>query len=474
MGDGNSNEEGASGLEENLEDRRFRDRRSRTPRRQFERDRDRVLYSDAFRRLSGVTQVARAGETSQYHNRLTHSLKVAQVGRRIAQYLNRHEQEERNRKERAVEPGVVATASLAHDLGHPPFGHAAESELNYQICRHGVDDGFEGNPQSFRIVNKVETNALYHDHPSDQGKGLNLTKRSLNALIKYPWEKGEYVPDADYDTEKKFGYYASEREIFEWVRDGYDSYKKSPEATLMDWADDVTYAVHDLIDFYRAGLIPLGEIFQDTAERDEFINHFNDKKGDDVADKFDPTTFLEDLLKYEGLDEKNLKRGFEANRTTIALVDLLQSTLIENYLSIPETVAFIPEEKSDSDFPEVQINPVKESEVEFLKELTFHYVIQNTALMSQQHGQRRIIATIFDAFLAATDDGYDSEYGKYKKYEVKMIPQPFRGDLLEANNREQRARLIGDAITSMTESQIVRLFERITGRQAGSIKEEII
>lgn len=458
------------------EDRYFTDRKSDTPRKEFERDRDRLLYSDAFRRLSGVTQVVRSEEAYPFHTRLTHSLKVAQVGRRVAQYINRNA-DTNAAGGNIVEPDVVETACLAHDLGHPPFGHAAEDELNYQIQEHGADDGFEGNAQSFRIVNRVETNALYLNYERDKGRGLNLTRASLNAILKYPWPRDESLdkeslPHAGINTDEKFGYYETEEDWFEWVREceGSDqecSHSRSPEAWLMDWADDVTYAVHDLVDFYKAGLIPLSEILQETAEQEDFIDHFIDKKKEKITPEFDPQEFVEGL-KERGLVTSSIKRTYEANRKTDAAVDNLQSGLIEDYLKVPQTVSI------DPDTGKLVIDPKKRSQVEFLKELTFHYVIDNPALMGQQQGQRRVIATLFDAFLAATDKRYDSQFGKLGKYETKTIPTLFLDDLKGARDRATRTRYIADAITSLTERQAVQLYKRITGHVPGSLKEQII
>lgn len=452
------------------DERRSPVRPSASLRDEYERDRDRVLYSDAFHRLRGVTQVVRAGEAFPYHTRLTHSLKVAQVGRRLAQYLNRRGDGED--VDFDANRSVVATACLAHDLGHPPFGHAAENELDHQIRRRGIDDGFEGNPQSLRIVREVETNALFHeDRPNSHGRGLNLTRASMNAMIKYPWSRGESVPGCDYDTEEKFGYYAGDEELFEWIRGADADYRRTVEAKIMDWADDVTYAVHDVVDFYCAGLIPLEDLFQDTAEREAFIEHFESENEGTIAEEFDPARYMEELRKT-GLDEPELKREYRATRATDALLDRLKSDLIEDFLSIPNAVALV--ERPDRNGWTVEINPMRRSEVEFLKELTFHYVVKNPALVSQQHGQRRIIATLFDAFLAAVDSGYDSEYGEYGEYEPEMIPLPFREDLQQASDRETRVRLVSDAITSMTERQIVELYARITGHTPGSLKEEIL
>ena len=148
-------------------------------RKSFQIDRDRILYSSAFRRLAQVTQVVTAQEGHVFHNRLTHSLKVAQVARRLTESLVT-QQPEIAEKLGGIEPDVVEAAALAHDLGHPPFGHIAEEELDECAVRHDLKDGFEGNAQSFRILTKLAIHRIDYC-------GLNLTRATLNGVLKYPW-----------------------------------------------------------------------------------------------------------------------------------------------------------------------------------------------------------------------------------------------------------------------------------------------
>ena len=173
-----------------------------------QRDRDRILYTSAFQRLAGITQIASVEGGQVIHNRLTHSLKVAQVARRLAQRLGRDNDSQE----------TVAAASLAHDLGHPPFGHIAECELN---CLAEDWDGFEGNAQSFRIVNTLALrDAAY--------RGLNLTAPTLNGMLKYPWF---HEPD-DPLKGKKWGAYRHEQLSFHFARHGCEPDKPSIEAVL--------------------------------------------------------------------------------------------------------------------------------------------------------------------------------------------------------------------------------------------------
>lgn len=154
-------------------------------RNRFARDRDRILYSSAFHRLSGITQIVRAGELDIFHTRQQHTYKVAQVGRRLAENVLAKQKDVAEAV--GVHPEVVEAACLAHDLGHPPFGHAAETVLDGLVQKPDTDgkvkgdtDGFEGNAQSFRILTKLAVRY-------DEQLGLDLTRATLAATLKYPW-----------------------------------------------------------------------------------------------------------------------------------------------------------------------------------------------------------------------------------------------------------------------------------------------
>jgi dGTPase len=414
-----------------------------------ERDRDRILYSREFRRLSGVTQVARADEAYLYHDRLSHSLKVAQVGRRLAEYYLRNYNGSINIED-YLSPSVVETAALAHDLGHPPFGHAIEEKLDELLRCRGIDSGFEGNAQSFRIVTK--TSAHKEKYP-----GLNLTRASLNAMIKYPWARDE---NGNYN---KWGYYPSESESFEFARGlAPSNRKKSLEAEIMDWADDLAYAIHDLMDFYQSGLIPLDQILEGTNEREKIIDQFFDRSEVSVSE-LDAEEFLDEL---EVASRDSLKTPYNGTDVERVAVNQLSSYLIEKYLGIGRGDHL--QIKNTSSGPRLDINPDLGSQIEFLKFMTRFYVVDNNTLVSQQRGQKVMIEEIFETMV---------DYATSSSKRSSIIPSPYRERLNRIDSEadeEQKIRIIVDFIASMTEQQVSRLYKRLTGHTPGSLHNDII
>ena len=422
---------------------------SEDPRSPGERDKDRILYCSAFRRLAGVTQVASPTELHPVHNRLIHSLKVAQVGRGLAhRLLNDPSNATAIEEIGGIDPAAVEAASLAHDLGHPPFGHVAEDGLDHLMVKggnhKGTPDGFNGNAQSFRIVTKLAVR--YSAQEDTELTGLNLSRATLNGILKYPWLRGN-----NGIQNEKWGAYNTEFDDFEWAqREIYPVLgHKTIEASLMDWADDITYAVHDVEDFFRAGLIPLDRLTSDTREQDRFGNwavesgKLSAKSPEDVVK----------LLQVSIAMKPGVLAPFRGTRSDRASLRTLTSQLINRYIT---GSLRLHEVKSEV---RLAIDPELQQQVQVLMALTRFYVIDSPSLVSQRYGQRTLITNLFETFgnaAATRSDRY-------------VFPAYYQEALEYANNETRKIkRIVADLIASMSESQVVAIHQRLSGQSLGS------
>jgi len=274
------------------------------PRRgEFARDRARVVHSSALRRLSAKTQVVGPASDEFVRNRLTHSLEVAQVGRELGSALG-------------CDPDIVDTACLAHDLGHPPFGHNGESALD-EICA-GIG-GFEGNAQTLRVLTRLEPKVV----GPERGHGLNLTRATLDAATKYPWRQSESP------ASRKFGVYEDDLDVFGWLREGAHQKRRCIEAQVMDLADDVAYSVHDVEDAIVSGRFD-PRLLEDAEEAERIVAL--------VRAWYLPEVSEDDLA--EGLNR--LRRGpawvtsFTGDYASLAALKDMTSQLIGRFLGSVE------------------------------------------------------------------------------------------------------------------------------------------
>jgi dGTPase len=343
---------------------------------EFARDRARVLHSAAFRRLSAKTQVLSPSSGDFARTRLTHSLEVAQVGRELATVLG-------------VDPDLVDMGCLAHDLGHPPFGHNGESALNMWSADIG---GFEGNAQTFRILTRLEPK-IYDAH--GHSRGLNLTRASLDAATKYPWRLSQ---TAEFGNTVKFGVYDDDLEVFTWMRTGAPEGAKCVEAQIMDFSDDVAYSVHDFEDAIVEG-------FLDPAL---------------ISDPLARETLLEEIGKWSGgilakvqLDEAltNLQespywlQSFDGTPRDLAQLKNLSSDQIGSFVSrtTDSVLQNAPRESLTRYRAGVIIPSRVQSEIAVLKGLVASQVMTHNSRQPLYAKQRELLMELADALLSNPD-----------------------------------------------------------------------
>jgi dGTPase len=331
----------------------------------FARDRARVLHSYAFRRLADKTQVVVPGEDDFPRTRLTHSLEVAQIGREIGAALG-------------CDPDVVDAAGLAHDIGHPPFGHNGESALDLAAASCG---GFEGNAQTLRVLTRLEAKVL---RPSGAPAGLNLTRAVLDAACKYPWAR---KPDT-----AKFGHYAADREAFGWLRDGVADGRRCIEAQVMDWADDVAYSVHDVEDGIHSRLVRLAEMSDDDRETlcaiaAELYSPLPAVELAAVLDRLLAMPTLRDLADYDG----SYRAQAAAKRATSELTGRFAGAAVEATREVHGT-GRLARYAADLVVPA----PVA-AECALLKAIAVHYVMRRPGTAARQAGQRRVLTELVEA-----------------------------------------------------------------------------
>ena len=383
---------------------------------EFARDRARIIHSFALRRLAAKTQVAVPWATDFPRTRLSHSLECAQVGRELGAALG-------------ADPDLMEGACLAHDIGHPPFGHNGEEALNQIADSCG---GFEGNAQSLRLLIRLEAKTVL---PDGKSIGLNLTRASLDAATKYPWSR---VKDA-----KKFGVYEDDLEIFNWYRTGIESGKTSMEAQIMDWSDDVAYSVHDLEDSLVSGQIKLDQLSNDLPKL------FTVAKQMYLAD----ITEAEMQIALSSLQKLSCwPRYYDGTHRSLARLKDLASQLIGRFAQAAEVAT--QEKYGDGDLTRYSANLVvpraQRVEVALLKSMAGHYVINADDSQIRYAEQQKLLTELVEAILEsapATLEGF------------------FLQDWQQAQTDQQRLRVVIDQVASLTDPGAVALHNRLINRR---------
>ena len=380
----------------------------------FARDRARVLHSYAFRRLADKTQVVVPGEDDFPRTRLTHSLEVAQIGREIAAALG-------------ADPDVVDAAGLAHDIGHPPFGHNGETALDAvaQAC-----GGFEGNAQTLRVLTRLEAKTL---RPDGESAGLNLTRAALDAACKYPWERRP--------GSAKFGHYAADAEAFEWLRAGAPGERRCVEAQIMDWADDVAYSVHDVEDGVHAGLVRLSGLGED--ERAALCEIAADSYSSRPAAELAPV--LDDLLALAPLrdladSDGSYRAQAAAKRATSELTGRFAGA------AVTATRAVHGDGPLTRYAAELVVPARIAAECALLKAIAVHDVMRRPGAVERQAGQRRLLTEL----VAAVADGAPG-----------TLDRALRPAWHAAASDADRLRVVVDQVAQLTDSSAVTRHARL-------------
>ncbi|TYL51823.1 deoxyguanosinetriphosphate triphosphohydrolase [Nocardioides sp. BGMRC 2183] len=390
----------------------------------FERDRARVVHAASFRRLAAKTQVVGPQSDDFVRNRLTHSLEVAQIARDLSRALGTH-------------PDIAETAALAHDLGHPPFGHNGERALH---ALAGACGGFEGNAQTLRLLTRLEAKTA---DAAGASAGLNLTRATLDACTKYPWPVEEAPPaggvhaDGVAVTGIKFGVYADDRATFDWLRRGAPAQRRCVEAQVMDLADDVAYSVHDVEDGTVAGKIDLTRI--DTAGvwatiRAWYLPSMTDE-GLDAA--------LERLRAVGSWP----RTPYDGSRASLAALKNLTSDLIGRFCGAVQQATFAAQPRPFVRYRgDLVIPDDTRSEITLLKGIAAHYVMQDHDRVELQRRQRELLTELV-ATLVERPDALDEAH---------------RADLTAASDDAARLRVVIDQVASLTDASAVNWHTALT------------
>ena len=396
---------------------RFLDEPAKRPgRTEFMRDRARVIHSAALRRLAAKTQVAVPWENDFQRTRLSHSLECAQIGRELGESLG-------------ADPDLLETACLSHDMGHPPFGHNGEEALAEVAAPCG---GFEGNAQSFRLLTRIEAKTV---SPDGKSLGLNLTRASLDAATKYPWARAE--------NPRKFGVYDDDTEIFNWVREGAPAGRKCIEAQIMDWSDDCAYSVHDLEDAIFAGQVSVSSFDNDfDILYTEMVSGYgSDASKEEVAAAL---TRLQALSCWPAT--------FDRTHRALARLKDTTSQLIGRFVLAAE----LETRSVHGDGPltrysaNLEIPREQKIEVDFLKAVAGHYLINAAASQERYAKQQVVIHELVEMLFTAAPNELDPI---------------FEDDWKIATTDSERLRVVVDQIASLTDPGAYALHAHLSKRR---------
>jgi dGTPase len=386
----------------------------------YERDRARVVHAAAFRRLAAKTQVHGPQADDFVRNRLTHSLEVAQVARDLSRALG-------------SQPDIAETAALAHDLGHPPFGHNGEHALDALSADCG---GFEGNAQTLRLLTRLEAKTV--DPRSGRSVGLNLTRATLDACTKYPWTREEGLARGT----TKFGVYNDDEPVFTWLRDGAPGQRRCVEAQIMDLADDVAYSVHDVEDGVVAGRVDLDRLDRDAVWASVRRSYLPAAGDDELG------AALDRLRSVAGWPAT----AYDGTRRSLASLKNLTSDLIGLFCGAVQEATFAagpgPFVRYHADLV-VPAETVLEMAV--LKGIASHYVMEADDRVALMARQREVVVELVEVLLAHAPRALDPTHA---------------ADWRAAPDDAARLRVVVDQVASLTDASALAWHERLVRRGA--------
>jgi dGTPase len=457
----------------------------------WRRDYARLIHSAAFRRLQGKTQLFPGGHSDFFRNRLTHSLEVAQIAKSIAIMINATYPEFKHNN---IDTDLIETAALAHDLGHPPFGHNGEAALNDCMKNSG---GFEGNAQTLRILAKLEKRETRSraesgvQHPVIGGKdnraGLNLTFRTLAAILKYDHQIPLNLDGPTPETANLVkGYYYTEASLVRQVKKMVGAVRGKPfktlECTIMDIADDIAYSTYDVEDSFKTGFLsPLEMWTADEAVKQRVAQEIQKR-----LDRYYPNAAKQE--RTFGLDDVDVyllaifREIFDAvsgyplpsGATTISaetgagvahlIATMSDRTVSSGYYRTRFTSDLVGEfirsvrvrvskETLALSYAYLDIEAFKK--VEVLKNFAFQSLIMSPRLKVAEHRGKDIVKAIFRAI--EEDEGY------------LLMPEDFQHLYSGMSDHADKKRVICDFIAGMTDRYAVQFYGRLFGTNPESI-----
>jgi dGTPase len=419
----------------------------------FQRDRARILHSAAFRRLQSKTQVMGSGQSDFYRTRLTHSLEAAQIGSGITAQL-RFKYPELCQALFPATDSLIEAICLAHDIGHPPFGHGGEVALHYMMRDHG---GFEGNGQTFRIVARLEPFSEHH--------GMNLSRRTLLGLMKYPQVLERLNNSTRRSTIDNFrqlkasewhppkGLYSDDNEIIDWVLSSLSNNDrtlfqqvenknnthnrtrfKSIDCSIMELADDIAYGIHDLEDAIVTGIVNQHDFETHVIERLKLLD-------DQWLEQYTQTLTSKLFSEQHHLQKDAIGGLVNYLITAIELTDLNK---------LHDEVGF--EEKL------LQYNAtlpkITEQALQFFKDFVYNFVIKHTRIQRLEYRGQQIVMELFEAL--SSDP-------------LRLLPTNSARRWQHAlNNDENAHRVIADYVAGMTDEYAGRLHQTLFVARASS------